>query len=116
MIMIYGESESPNFRRAVYKGNRNAIPSLVSNEELKQLSASPLATPGWPIGPTSQLSRSSGYGPGNGLFPCRKGHGTAHAASLKTTAHEITAGVNRMQRCRRILLAGLFSFISTLGP
>ena len=59
MIMIYGESESPNFRRAVYKGNRNAIPSLVSNEALKQLSASPLATLGWPIGPTSQLSRSS---------------------------------------------------------
>ena len=71
MIMIYGESESPNFRRAVYKGNRNAIPSLVSNEELKQLSASPLATPGWPIGPTSQLSRSSGYGPRNVIRPIR---------------------------------------------
>ena len=54
---------------------------------MKQLSASPLATLGWPIGPTSQPSRSSGYGPGNGRFPCRKGHGTAHAASLKSTAH-----------------------------
>ena len=94
MIMIYGESESPNFRRAVYKGNRNAIPSLVSNEELKQLSASPLATPGWPIGPTSQLSRSSVYGPGNGLFPCLKGHGTAYAASTESAAHKMTAGVD----------------------
>ena len=72
MIMIYGESESPNFRRAVYKGNRNAIPSLVSNEALKQLSASPLATLGWPIGPTSQLSRSSGYGPGKACFHAAK--------------------------------------------
>ena len=114
--MICGESESPNFRRAVYKGNRNAIPSLVRNEASKQLSASPLATPGWLIGPTSQLSRSSGYGPGNGLFPCRKGHGTAHAASLKTTAHEITAGVNRMQHWRRVFLAGPFSVISMHGP